>query len=347
MKCWGGKGTTLVVDASAASLEAFRRVRPIEEEFTPLGILGPAAMKERQMKSFTGNQNLRRKDCTTRSLSPSQRLALFLVGDEDDWNEDQVPDEDSSTSAEESAVIAFNDTTNQERDPTLVQADEATMFTMNHRLAKKERVSHSIPSRLSKRRQGEPPILLPYSTRHLLCNWSPATNTVIAALLRALQQHWLRAPSQVFWDLGCGDGRIVSEVCCAFEECSGIGVDLNPGLIDAATKRVLKCGVEQRCDFRVGDLSHVDMSGAGAVFLYLPKLSLDFVASKVLPRARLPKGAGIFCATDPLPRCDKLYSPMHYHTEKVSLFCYRWLGETCQSSSMEGGTKTGDQDTDR
>ena len=96
MKCWGGKGTTLVVDAS---LDAFTRVRQAEEEFTPLGILGRTEklrMEERQMERFRGNQSRCGKDCTTRSLSPSQRLALFLVGDEDDWKENQVPDEDLS-----------------------------------------------------------------------------------------------------------------------------------------------------------------------------------------------------------------------------------------------------------
>jgi len=175
-------------------------------------------------------------------------------------------------------------------------------------------------------------MLLPYNSGKLLCNWSAVGEPVIAALLGALKQHWqARAGAQgngekVFCDLGCGDGRVVTAVCSAFPDCRGVGVDLNAVLVEKAQARARRLGIHDRCNFRAGDLAETNLSDASAVFLYLPKPGLQHVATKVLPCSKLPRGAGLFCATDPLVRDDKLFTRVQYRTESVMLFCYIWQG---------------------
>lgn len=172
-------------------------------------------------------------------------------------------------------------------------------------------------------------ILLPY-TGNLLCNWSPVDGAKIEALIKALTIHWqakgdVSPPPQVFVDLGCGDGRVVHQVCRAFPGCRGIGVDLNAGLIEYAKTRATKLGISSLCNFIVQDLADVDLSEAGAVFLYVPKPSLTYVVSKVLPGANLPYGAGLFCAEDHLPGSSQ-YVSVNRHTEGMKLYCYEWRG---------------------
>lgn len=195
-------------------------------------------------------------------------------------------------------------------------------------------------------------ILLPY-TGNLLCNWSAVGGDKIEALIKALTIHWqvkgdVSPPPLVFVDLGCGDGRVVHQVCLAFPSCRGIGVDLNTGLIECANSRATKLGISSLCNFIVQDMASVDLSEAGAVFLYLPKPNLTHVVSKVLPGANLRYGAGLFCAEDHLPGGGQ-YVSVNRHTEGVRLYCYEWrgsgIGGYCRkrnddnSSSSQGITK--------
>lgn len=195
-------------------------------------------------------------------------------------------------------------------------------------------------------------ILLPY-TGNLLCNWSAVGGDKIEALIKALTIHWqakgdVSPPPLVFVDLGCGDGRVVHQVCRAFPSCRGIGVHLNTGLIECANSRATKLGISSLCNFIVQDMAHVDLSEAGAVFLYLPKPNLTHVVSKVLPGANLRYGAGLFCAEDHLPSRGQ-YVSVNRHTEGVRLYCYEWrgsgIGGYCRkgsddnSSSSQGITK--------
>jgi SAM-dependent methyltransferase len=75
-------------------------------------------------------------------------------------------------------------------------------------------------------------------------------------------------PSDVLYDLGCGDGRIV--VTAARERgARGTGIDINPQRIQEARANAKSAGVEDRVDFRVGDLFAADVSPASVVTLYL------------------------------------------------------------------------------
>jgi SAM-dependent methyltransferase len=83
----------------------------------------------------------------------------------------------------------------------------------------------------------------------------------------------------VLYDLGCGDGRIV--ITAAKERgARGTGIDINPVRIAEAKENAKKAGVEDRVNFKVGDLFEADVSPATVVTLYL----LPTVNVKLRPR---------------------------------------------------------------
>lgn len=74
--------------------------------------------------------------------------------------------------------------------------------------------------------------------------------------------------NDMLYDLGSGDGRIV--ITAAKEHgARGIGIDLNPQRVAEAKANAKQAGVEDRVEFRVGDLFKTDLSQASVVTLYL------------------------------------------------------------------------------
>ncbi len=71
----------------------------------------------------------------------------------------------------------------------------------------------------------------------------------------------------LFMDLGCGDGRIV-RFAVEHVGVHGIGVDINPGLIQwARFKTMLKH--LKHCEFNVGNILKTDVSKADVIYLFL------------------------------------------------------------------------------
>ena len=85
-------------------------------------------------------------------------------------------------------------------------------------------------------------------------------------------------PGDFVIDLGSGDGRIVIEA--AKRGARGLGVDLDPSLVKAATENASKAGVSARARFETRDIFETDLSPASVVTMYLLP---DFNA-KLLPR---------------------------------------------------------------
>ena len=75
-------------------------------------------------------------------------------------------------------------------------------------------------------------------------------------------------PSDVVFDLGCGDGRIV---ITAAERLGahGVGIDIDPRRIEEANNAARRAGVSDRVRFAVQDLFATDFSSATVVTLYL------------------------------------------------------------------------------
>lgn len=80
-------------------------------------------------------------------------------------------------------------------------------------------------------------------------------------------------PTDVVYDLGCGDGRMVIQAAKRFGT-RGVGVDLDPARIKEARANAIAAGVEKLVTFRVGDMFETDIREADVVLLYLlPELN--------------------------------------------------------------------------
>jgi SAM-dependent methyltransferase len=91
-------------------------------------------------------------------------------------------------------------------------------------------------------------------------------------------------------DLGSGDGRIVIEAAKRFG-ARGLGVDIDPRLVQLARANAKRAGVESLVSFEVQDLFETDLRGVSVVTMYLlPEVNLQ-----LLPRliAQLKPGARI------------------------------------------------------
>lgn len=86
-------------------------------------------------------------------------------------------------------------------------------------------------------------------------------------------------PSDVVYDLGCGDGRIVIAAAKKFGT-RGVGVDIDPVRIREANENAKKAGVEKLVRFEEKDLFQADIHDASVVMLFL----LNSVNLKLRPK---------------------------------------------------------------
>jgi len=102
--------------------------------------------------------------------------------------------------------------------------------------------------------------------------------------------------SDVVYDLGSGDGRIVIAAAKKYG-ARGVGVELDPDLIKQATKNAQKAGVADKVTFIQGDLFKADLSDATVVTLFLsqsinqrlePKLKRELKPGTRLVSHRFP-----------------------------------------------------------
>ncbi|MFB6248580.1 MAG: cyclopropane-fatty-acyl-phospholipid synthase family protein [Salinibacter sp.] len=78
----------------------------------------------------------------------------------------------------------------------------------------------------------------------------------------------------VVYDLGSGDGRFVITAARQFG-ARGVGVEIDPQLVQEARAQARRAGVSDRVTFRQGNLFDVDLHEATVVTLYLePALNL-------------------------------------------------------------------------
>jgi len=113
--------------------------------------------------------------------------------------------------------------------------------------------------------------------------------TTAEVLDRMLDMAKIR-PTDVIYDLGCGDGRIVIAAAKNYG-VRAVGVDLDPDRIREARANAKAAGVEALVTFTVGDLFKTDLREASVVTLYLlPELN-----RRLIPKlfAELKPGARV------------------------------------------------------
>jgi cyclopropane fatty-acyl-phospholipid synthase-like methyltransferase len=74
----------------------------------------------------------------------------------------------------------------------------------------------------------------------------------------------------VVYDLGSGDGRILIQAAKKYG-ARGVGIDMNPQLVDEAKQKAAEEGVSHLVEFRAGDGLKADISEATVVTLYMFK----------------------------------------------------------------------------
>lgn len=111
-----------------------------------------------------------------------------------------------------------------------------------------------------------------------LAPYVPTPDDVVQRMLRLARV----TPSDVVYDLGCGDGRIVIAAARAFG-AHGVGVDIDPQRIAEAVAEAELAGVSHLVTFRVEDAMTTDVTPATVVTTYL------LTASNVKLRPRLTR----------------------------------------------------------
>jgi len=92
----------------------------------------------------------------------------------------------------------------------------------------------------------------------------PTPQPVVDAMLELAQVK----RSDVVYDLGSGDGRIVIAAAKKYG-ASGVGFEIDPALVKKARQNAAAAGVSSRVRFVTQDLYTVDLSRASVVTLYL------------------------------------------------------------------------------
>ena len=98
----------------------------------------------------------------------------------------------------------------------------------------------------------------------------PTTEAAVQAMLKLAGVK----KSDIVYDLGCGDGRIVIAAAKGFG-ARGVGIDINPVRIGEAKENAKKAGVEKLVRFEENDLFLADIHEATVVTLFLlPQINL-------------------------------------------------------------------------
>ncbi len=92
----------------------------------------------------------------------------------------------------------------------------------------------------------------------------PTREPVLDAMLRMANVD----ASDIVYDLGCGDGRIVIAAAKQFG-ANGVGIDIDPQRIKEARENAAEANVSDKVKFIEGDLFKSDFSEATVVTLYL------------------------------------------------------------------------------
>jgi SAM-dependent methyltransferase len=98
----------------------------------------------------------------------------------------------------------------------------------------------------------------------------PTTEAAVQAMLKLGEVK----KTDVVYDLGCGDGRIVIAAAKSYG-ARGVGIDINPVRINEAKENAKKAGVENLVRFEENDLFDAKIGEATVVTLFLlPNINL-------------------------------------------------------------------------
>ena len=101
--------------------------------------------------------------------------------------------------------------------------------------------------------------------------WSPTPLHIVKAALELAEVD----PTDVLFDLGCGDGRVVVRAARMFG-CRAIGFDIDPKRVRQTRMRIRQRGAGSLASVRRDDLMRIpDLHRASVVYLYLPQPAMN------------------------------------------------------------------------
>jgi len=128
----------------------------------------------------------------------------------------------------------------------------------------------------------------PYGDLHATSPFVATPQAAIDLLLEALQL----TEEDYLVDLGCGQGAINITAAARFG-ARGLGVDIEPSLVEEAGRAAEAAGVEDRLEWRVEDVLETDLSQATAITSFLVPRQLRQVQPKLL--VFLARGGRLAC----------------------------------------------------
>jgi SAM-dependent methyltransferase len=112
-------------------------------------------------------------------------------------------------------------------------------------------------------------------------------------------------PGELVYDLGCGDGRIV--IAAARRGARGVGIELNPELVEMARAAVDEAGLRDRVTIRRADIFTLDLGEVDVVTLYLePSVNVRLIPQleRLKPGARIVSHAFSIKGIKPAKKID-------------------------------------------
>lgn len=125
------------------------------------------------------------------------------------------------------------------------------------------------------------------------------------------------------YDLGCGDGRIPIAAAKKYG-ARGVGLEIDPKLVELAKANARAAGVEKLVDFRVQNVLEADLSPATVVTLYLLSSSNErlrpMLQQQLKPGARIVSHAFSMGREWPADKVDQFVSA---RGDEVTLYFWR------------------------
>jgi SAM-dependent methyltransferase len=99
--------------------------------------------------------------------------------------------------------------------------------------------------------------------------------------LSSLLERLVLTSGMRFYELGCGDGRVICYVASR-HKLTGRGVDISPFWVLCARLRAQIMGLSGRVVFDIGNITNMDLTQADVIYLYMMPRFLDKYATKLL-----------------------------------------------------------------
>ncbi|MSQ96206.1 MAG: TIGR03000 domain-containing protein [Gemmataceae bacterium] len=103
-------------------------------------------------------------------------------------------------------------------------------------------------------------------TDKIVVRWVPTPDDIVDEMCKLAKV----TKNDVVYDLGCGDAVMLIRPIQKFNAKKGVGIDIDPKILEKAKENVKNAKLQDKIELRVGDILNVkDMADADVVLLYI------------------------------------------------------------------------------